>query len=43
MLQESCAADAEKRALIEAIATEIDIYRRYAEFYGNVFYVMQRR
>jgi len=43
VLQESCAADAEKRALSEAIATEIDIYRRYAEFYGNVFYVMRRR
>jgi cyclopropane fatty-acyl-phospholipid synthase-like methyltransferase len=42
-LREQHAADPEKLALIEAHETEIDIYRRYAEFYGNVFYVMRRR
>lgn len=42
-LRQSCAADAEKLALIESIETQIDIYRRYAAFYGNVFYQMRRR
>jgi len=42
-LREQYAADAEKRALIRSVETEIDIYRRYAEFYGNVFYQMRRR
>ena len=42
-LRKSCAADAEKLALIEAIATEIDVYRKYSAFYGNVFYLMRRR
>ncbi len=36
-------ADAEKQSLIDAIAAEIDVYRRYAAFYGNVFYLMRRR
>jgi hypothetical protein len=37
------AADAEKLSLIESIQKEIDLYRRYAAFYGNVFFVMRRR
>jgi cyclopropane fatty-acyl-phospholipid synthase-like methyltransferase len=43
LLRERYVADAEKRVLIDAIETEIDIYRRYAAFYGNVFYLMRRR
>jgi ubiquinone/menaquinone biosynthesis C-methylase UbiE len=42
-LRKQHAADAEKLALIEALETEIDTYRQYAAFYGNVFYVMRRR
>jgi len=42
-LRKSCAADGEKMKLIEAIETEITMYRQYAEFYGNVFYLMRRR
>jgi SAM-dependent methyltransferase len=42
-LRERHAADAEKLALIEQIQREIDLYRQYAAFYGNVFFVMRRR
>ena len=42
-LRRQYVADLEKLALIEAHETEIDIYRQYAEFYGNVFYLMRRR
>ena len=42
-LRRQYVADPEKLALIEAHETEIDIYRQYAEFYGNVFYIMRRR
>jgi len=42
-LRKSCAADAEKLAMIDSIQTEIDVYRQYAAFYGNVFYLMRRR
>ena len=42
-LRKQYAADAENLALIEAIEAEIGIHRRYAEFYGNVFYQMRRR
>ena len=43
MLRKSYGADAEKLALIEAFEAEIDIYRQYSAFYGNVFYQMRRR
>jgi len=42
-LRKQHAADAEKLALIEAFEAEIAIYRQYAAFYGNVFYLMRRR
>lgn len=35
--------DAEKRSVIESIQMEIDVYRKYSTFYGNVFYMMRRR
>lgn len=37
------AGEAEKLSLIEQIQKEIDIYRQYSAFYGNVFFVMRRR
>ena len=36
------AAHAEKLEMLAAIQTEIDLYRKYAAYYGNVFYLMQR-
>jgi len=42
-LRERYAADAEKQAVIESIQMEIDVYRKYSAYYGNVFYVMRRR
>ena len=35
------AADPEKREMLAAIQTEIDLYRKYSDDYGNVFYLMQ--
>lgn len=35
--------DPEKLSLIEQIEKEMDLYRRYSAFYGNVFFVMRRR
>lgn len=35
--------DVEKLSLSEEIEKEMDIYRRYSAFYGNVFFVMRRR
>ncbi len=37
------AGEPEKLSLIEQIQKEIDIYRQYSAFYGNVFFVMRRR
>jgi len=38
------AADAEKLSMIENIMEkQIEIYRQYCAYYGNVFYVMRRR
>jgi len=37
------AADAEKLSMIESIQMEIDVYRKYSAYYGNVFYLMRRR
>jgi cyclopropane fatty-acyl-phospholipid synthase-like methyltransferase len=42
-LRERHAADAEKLSVIESIQAEIDLYRKYAAYYGNVFYLMRRR
>jgi SAM-dependent methyltransferase len=36
------AADPEKLDIIVAIQTEIDLYRKYSDYYGYVFYLMQR-
>jgi cyclopropane fatty-acyl-phospholipid synthase-like methyltransferase len=33
----------ERIEMIESVQTEIEMYRRYSSYYGNVFYVMQRR
>ncbi len=41
-LRKQHAADEEKLALIEGIQKEIDLYRQYAAFYGNVFFVVRR-
>jgi hypothetical protein len=29
--------------VVESIQTEIDMFRKYSDFYGYVFYLMQRR
>jgi len=36
------AADAEKISMIEQMDKQMDMYRQYASYYGNVFYVMRR-
>ena len=36
------AADPERLEMLAAIQTEIDLYRKYSAYYGNVFYLMQR-
>ncbi len=36
------AADPEKMAMLAAMQTEIDMYRKYSAYYGNVFYLMRR-
>jgi SAM-dependent methyltransferase len=43
LLRPRHAADAEKLSMIEHVQMEIDIYRQYSAYYGNVFYVMRRR
>ena len=42
-LRKRHAADPEKLSMIEGIQREIDIYRQYSAFYGDVFFVMRRR
>jgi SAM-dependent methyltransferase len=41
-LREKYAADPERIEMIESIHQEIEIYRKYSSYYGNVFYLMQR-
>jgi SAM-dependent methyltransferase len=41
-LRERYAQDPGKLEVIELIQKEIDIYRKYSDYYGYVFYVMQR-
>ena len=36
-------ANRERIEMIESVQTEIEIYRRYSSYYGNVFDLMQRR
>jgi cyclopropane fatty-acyl-phospholipid synthase-like methyltransferase len=41
-LRERHAADPGKLEMLAAIQMEIDLYRKYSAYYGNVFYMMQR-
>jgi hypothetical protein len=41
-LREKYAADPERIEMIESIHLEIEIYRKYSSYYGNVFYLMRR-
>lgn len=41
-LREKYATDPERIEAIESIHLEIEIYRKYSSYYGNVFYLMQR-
>jgi SAM-dependent methyltransferase len=41
-LRAAHAADPEKLGMLAAIQMEIDLFRKYPAFYGNVFYLMQR-
>jgi SAM-dependent methyltransferase len=43
VLRTQHAGEAENLALIEQIQAEIDLYRRYSAYYGNVFFVLRRR
>ncbi len=41
-LRRTYAADSERMEAIEAVQLEIEIYRKFSEFYGYEFYLMQR-
>ncbi len=41
-LREKYATDPERIEAIGSIHLEIEIYRKYSSYYGNVFYLMQR-
>ena len=41
-LREKYATDPERIEAIESIHLEIEMYRKYSSYYGNVFYLMQR-
>ncbi|MBN2129409.1 MAG: methyltransferase domain-containing protein [Sedimentisphaerales bacterium] len=43
ILRNRYAGDTERLTVIESIQMEIDIYRKYPAYCGNVFYVMHRR
>jgi SAM-dependent methyltransferase len=40
--REKYAADPEKIKMIDSFYLEMEMYRKYARYYGNVFYLMQR-
>lgn len=42
MLKEKYAGNSETLAALDGISAEIDLYRRYSEWYGYEFYIMQR-
>jgi hypothetical protein len=42
-LREQYATDPGKIGVIESFEMQIEMYRRYSSYYGNVFYLMQRR
>jgi hypothetical protein len=41
-LRERHGADGDKREMLAVIQTEIDLYRRYSAYCGNVFYLIRR-
>jgi SAM-dependent methyltransferase len=41
-LRKKHAADPEKQEMLAAVQMEIDIFRKYSDYYGNVFYLMRR-
>jgi SAM-dependent methyltransferase len=43
LLRDKYAADSEKLCMIESFQKEIDVYRKYSAYYGNVFFVMRGR
>ncbi len=43
VLRDRHARDSDRMGMIEFILKEIDIYRKYSAYYGNVFYVMRAR
>jgi ubiquinone/menaquinone biosynthesis C-methylase UbiE len=43
LLRDKYAGDSEKLSMMESVRKEIDIYRSYSAYYGNVFYVMIAR
>ncbi|HXG68618.1 MAG TPA: class I SAM-dependent methyltransferase [Blastocatellia bacterium] len=43
ILQEKYKGDEEALAVLEMERAEIDLYRKYSDFYGYVFYIMQKR
>ena len=43
LLRPQHAADPDKLELIESIQLEIEIHRKYSDYYGYTFYLMQRR
>lgn len=42
LFRERLAGDAERLGLVESIQAEIDLRRKYPEYYGNVFYLLRR-
>jgi len=42
LLQERYASDPGRTGILHSIQTEIEIYRKYCDYYGYVFYVMSR-
>jgi hypothetical protein len=42
MLREKYAGDAEKQAMLDEELVEVDLYRKYSNWYGYEFYIMQK-
>lgn len=43
VLREQFAGDAERTEVLDAMRDEIEVYRTYSAYYGNVFYLMRTR
>ena len=43
ILRKQYAADTDWMAVLDTFQREINVYRRYSEYFGSIFYVMQRR